>query len=278
MTVTSSLYEKYEALKKRLHGYGRVIIAFSGGVDSSFLLKAALDSLGKETVLAGIAVSPSLGAFQKNMAYQIAEMLGITLREILLEEIHDPLYAANGPDRCFYCKSHLYAKLSEIAKQENYQAVLCGSNLDDDQDYRPGHQAAKRFGVHSPLALEQWTKKDIREMSRCLGLPTADMPASPCLATRLPYGMKITEGRLRQVEQAEEVLRKMGFAEFRVRHHDSVARIEVRPTEFPRSRQDGCREEILKNFKALGFLYVALDLAGFRSGSMNDGLPEPHKQ
>ncbi len=269
--------DKLNLLRQKLSGLNRVLVAFSGGVDSSFLLKVAVDTLGASNVLACIGISGSLSGHQLAQARQIAQLVGCRLEEIPVDEMDNDAYRANKADRCFHCKSRLYKLFTEKARQERLDYVLCGANFDDKDDYRPGHHAAEVFGVLSPLMDAEITKTEIREYSRQLGLPTADLPASPCLASRVAYGMEITPEKLAQVEKAEEVLRRLGFVEFRVRHHGVIARIEVRPADFTKITGDAIRKQIVDELKAIGFGYVALDLQGFRSGSLNEGLSTEQK-
>jgi uncharacterized protein len=276
--MTLTIQEKLHTLQQTLVGLNRVLIAFSGGVDSTFLLKIAADTLGKDNVLACIAVSPSLSEYQRQQAKMLAGQLGVRLEEIPLDELRDPAYRANQSDRCFHCKSRLYKLLTEKAKEKDIPHILCGSNLDDKSDYRPGHHAAEIFGILSPMMDVGLTKAEIRELSRQMNLPTADLPASPCLASRVAYGLEITEEKLAQVEKAEDFLRKLGFVEFRVRHHGDITRIEINPNEFAKLAPDAVRRQITDELKKLGFRYIALDLQGFRSGSMNEQLLDGPKQ
>ena len=272
------LKTKYNNLRRQLGRMGRVLVAYSGGVDSVFLAKAAADCLGAENVLACIGVSPSLSAHQLDQARQMAAIIGVRLLEIPLDELKDPNYQANKADRCFHCKSRLYKLLTDRAKQEKIQYVLCGSNSDDKDDYRPGSRAAEVFAILSPMMDAGLTKKDIRQLSREMNLPTADLPASPCLASRVAYGLEITEEKLAQVEKAEDFLRSLGFVEFRVRHHGDIARIEINPQEFAKIAPDTIRNQIADELKKLGFRYITLDLQGFRSGSMNEILTKKNKK
>ena len=273
-----SIQTKHQALQMRLRDLGRVVVAYSGGVDSTFLLAAAVETLGRENVLACIGVSPSLARSQYAAAIQNAKLIGAEVVEVNVEEVHDADYAANKADRCFHCKSHLYGLLVSIAKEKGYDAVACGSNLDDKDDFRPGNRAAKVFGIACPLMEAGLTKAEIRELSRRMNLPTADVPASPCLASRMSYGLEITAERLRQVEKAEDLLRSLGFVEFRVRHHDAIARIEVRPADLPRLTAEPARTRIVEQLKSLGFKFITVDLQGFRSGALNEALSEQEKQ
>ena len=270
--------EKYNSLVESLRSLGRVVVAFSGGVDSTFLLRVAADVLGPGNVLACIGTSASLSRSQHEQALALAARMGVRVREVAVDEMADPAYSANLADRCFHCKSHLFALLRDIARQEGIEHILCGSNSDDRDDYRPGNRAAQVFGVKAPLMEAQLTKAEIRELSRRLGLETADIPASPCLASRIRYGLEITDERLRQVEQAEDFLRSLGLVEFRVRHHGDLARIEVRPDDMPLLLRQDSREAIVGRLKSLGFKFVSLDLQGFRSGAMNETLTEGEKE
>jgi uncharacterized protein len=273
-----NLQQKCHSLHQILKDLGKVVIAYSGGVDSTFLLKSALDCLGAPNVLACIAAGPALPQTQYDHAIKMATDMGAEIQTVQPNELIDPNYAANKADRCFHCKSHLFALLTDLAKKRNFNQIVCGHNFDDKDDFRPGLRAAKAFRVRSPLAEAQLTKEDIRKLSRKLNLPTADIPASPCLASRVSYGLQITEKRLKQIEQAEEFLKKLGVTEFRLRHHDTVARIEVRPSDLHKITTEPARSKIVKKIKALGFKFVTVDLQPFRSGSLNELLTESQKQ
>jgi pyridinium-3,5-biscarboxylic acid mononucleotide sulfurtransferase len=264
------IQEKFQKLQQTLAGFKRVLIAFSGGVDSTFLLKVAIDTLGKNNVFACIAISSSLSRHQLQQAKELAAQFGVRLLEIPLDELKDPAYLANTSDRCFHCKSRLYKRLTDKALEKGIEHILCGSNFDDKSDYRPGHHAAEVFGILSPMMDIGLTKAEIRELSRQMNLPTADLPASPCLASRVAYGLEISEEKLAQVEKAEDFLRKLGFVEFRVRHHGDIARIEINPKEFQKITPDPIRKQVTEELKKIGFRYITLDLQGFRSGSMNE--------
>ncbi len=270
--------EKYNSLKRLIEGLGRVVIAYSGGVDSTFLLKAAVEALGSESVLACIGVSGSLAQSQYDQAMRMAEDIGATVRQVRVHELDDAGYRDNKADRCFHCKSHLYGLLVKIAEEEGIEHVLCGANFDDKDDFRPGNRAAGVFGVRSPLMEAEMTKADIREMSRRFDLATADVPASPCLASRIAYGLEVTEEKLKQVEEAEDFLRGLGFVEFRVRHHGKVGRIEVKEEEIEKITEGSTRKKVIEKFKSIGFQYVTVDLQGFRSGSLNESLTEEEKE
>ncbi len=272
------LQDKYNSLKQSIKRLGKVVVAYSGGVDSTFLLRAAVDTLGAENVLACIAAGPVLPQSQYDRAVESAKDIGVEIKTVEQTELNDASYSANKADRCFHCKSHLYVILNDIAKGKGFDHVICGSNFDDKDDYRPGNRAAEVYGVRSPLMEAKLTKEDIRKLSRELNLPTADVPASPCLASRISYGLEITEERLGQIEDAEEFLRSLGLVEFRVRHHDSIARIEVQMEAIAKITTGPIRSAIVEKLKLLGFKYVTVDLQGFRSGSLNESLSEEEKQ
>ncbi|MDQ1301237.1 MAG: pyridinium-3,5-biscarboxylic acid mononucleotide sulfurtransferase [Chloroflexota bacterium] len=263
--------DKLANLKKLLTDMGSVAVAYSGGVDSTFLLKVAYDCLGERA--AGItAVSPSVPAADLALAQEIAGQIGV--QHVLLEsdEMDDARYLANDPNRCYFCKSHTYDELIPHAQAHGFRFVVDGNNADDLGDRRPGQTAARERAVRSPLQETGFTKADIRAAARQLGLPNWDKPSAACLASRIPYGTTITVQALSQVERAELLLRQLGIRQVRVRHHDQVARIEVAPDDFATVLAQ--REELVKEFKALGYTFIALDLAGFRSGSMNEALPQ----
>jgi len=268
--------EKYKLLGEHLKKLNKVLIAYSGGVDSTFLLKVCADNLGSQNVLACISTGPLMPKQQLSKALELAKDMNVVVETVNTGEITNKTFLANKADRCFHCKSNLFKVLNKIAKEKGYNHVLCGSNLDDYDDYRPGNRAVKLFNVICPLADAKLTKNEIRQLSRKMNLPTADVPASPCLASRISYGDQITENKLNQVEEAEEFLRGLGFAEFRVRHHGQTARIEVHDEDI--AKVISLRRKIVEKLKSLGFKFVSVDLEGFRSGSLNEMLTQEEKQ
>ena len=276
--MTGELQRKYDTLKKILKDLGSVVVAYSGGVDSTLLLKVAVDTLGDKNVLACISAGVVEPKHVLQRAKKIAKTLCVRLQTIDADELKDPNFVANKADRCFHCKSHLCQELIDIAGKKGLKYVVFGTNLDDLDDFRPGNRAMKLFGIRSPLAEAKLTKHDIRAISRKLNLETADVPSSPCLASRLAYGLQISEERLNQIEKAEDFLRTLGLVEFRVRHHESIARIEVHQEDFKKITAEPNRSRIIKKLKSLGFKYVAIDLQGFRSGSLNETLSKNDKR
>lgn len=264
--------DKIENLKQIITGYGKVAVAYSGGIDSTLLLKVSHDCLGEKAV-AITAVSPSLPALELEQAQAIAREIGAPHFIIHSQELEDPRYLENTPSRCFFCKSEVYTQLSQRAAELGIDTLVDGTNADDVSDHRPGLQAARQRGVRSPLQEAGLSKAEIRQLGRQLGLPNWDKPAAACLSSRIPYGTRISPAMLSQVEQAERALYDLGLDQLRVRHHDQVARIEVEVEDFDRLLAH--REEIIAAFQEIGYQYVTLDLAGFRSGSMNAILHHP---
>jgi uncharacterized protein len=256
---------------ERLQSLSSVIVAYSGGVDSAYLAWAAHRVLGARA-LSVTADSPSYPDRHRRMAVAIARDFRLPHEIIATRELERPEYRANPANRCYFCKHELYATLSALARARGFHAIVDGSNADDRGDYRPGRQAAREFGVLSPLDEASLTKTDIRELSREAGLPTWDEPASACLSSRIPYGSDVTDEKLRAIEQAEEALRRLGFRIVRVRHHGELARIELGKDEIPRALAAGTAEAIDAALRALGFRYVTVDLRGYRLGSLNEGL------
>lgn len=272
--------DKENALRAWLRETRALVVAFSGGVDSSYLAFIAKQELG-DRALAVTGRSPSLSAAEQAAVTQFVTRYG--LRHVFVEtrELDSAAYAANPPDRCYFCKRELFTRLWPLAQQTGASIVCDGTNADDLRDIRPGRRAAAEYGVVSPLAQFGLTKADIRERSRRWGLPTADKPAAPCLASRIPYGQPVTIGKLAAIERGEQALRALGFREVRLRHHDRLARIEIAPDELPRALDPAMAARLVAALKPLGFAFITLDLEGFRSGSLNGaeaGRPgsEPH--
>ncbi len=263
-----------EEKRRRLYGIlermGGVVVGFSGGVDSSYLLAAAVEVLGQRA-LGVTACSETYPERERREAEALARRLGARHRLIVSEELDVPGFAENPRNRCYFCKRELFTKLWEVARQEGLPHVADGSNVDDRGDYRPGRVAARELGVRSPLEEAGLTKQDIRELSRLMGLPTWDKPAFACLSSRFPYGTRITREKVSQVGRAEDALWRLGLRVVRVRHHGDVARIELGPEEFDRV-VNGLRDAVVRAVKEAGYTYVALDLQGYRTGAMNEAL------
>jgi uncharacterized protein len=255
-------------LESVISDYPSVLVGYSGGVDSTLVAIAAQDVLGSDRVVAAIGVSPSLSRAQHDQALRISGMFGIHLLEVKTDELDDPGYAANQPDRCYHCKRELWDKLSRLAGRIGMSVIADGTNADDLGDHRPGLVAASEFAVRSPLADAGYTKSDVRAEARARGIPIWDVPASPCLSSRVLYGLEVTPGRLAQVEAGETILRDLGVkGDLRVRHRGRDARIEAAQSQFPLIRE--CGDYVAEKFKELGFRRVELDLRGYRSGSLH---------
>jgi len=267
--MTLELQTKYERLRALLSEMGAAVIGLSGGVDSTLLVAVAHSVLGERCV-AVIGKSEAFPEGEIEEALQLAHQIGVRVRLVPTHELQNPLFRVNRPDRCYHCKMELYAILRRVADEEGIAWVADGTHADDLGDYRPGMRAAQEHGVRAPLLEAGFTKADIRALAKHLGLPIWDKPSFACLSSRFPYGTVITRERLQQVDRAERYLRALGLRQVRVRHHETVVRIEVEPHDFEHVLQHA--SEIVAHMKSLGYLYVTLDLEGYRSGKMNDAL------
>ena len=267
----TDLDSKNRRLRDFFGGVESIIVAFSGGVDSAFLAWAATQALGS-SALCVTADSPSYPDHHRQLALDVAR--GFRLHHLIIHtrELERPQYRANPVNRCYYCKHELYTALASLASERGILTIADGSNADDRGDYRPGRQAAREFGVRSPLDEAGLTKSDIRELSRRAGLPTWDEPASACLSSRIPYQSEVTDEKLRLIERAERVVRRLGFRVCRVRHHDDLAQLEIGLDELPRALEPDVRDRLVQELTALGYRHVTIDPRGYRQGSLNEGL------
>ncbi|GMU35444.1 MAG: ATP-binding protein [Planctomycetia bacterium] len=268
--TTSSTATKVEEARAILRSLGRVAVAFSGGVDSTFVLKLAVQTLGQANVLAVTGRSPSIASAEVEEAVRLALAIGAEHLVISTQEFNDPDYIANPTNRCYYCKTELYTRMKPFIAERGFDAIVNGTNADDLGDYRPGLSAAGEHSVRAPAAEAGLTKSEIRTLSAEMGLPTHDKPAGPCLSSRVQYGESITPEKLRMIEAAETMLHDLGFRECRVRHHDKLARIEVPAGQIERLASPDLRMKVDAAFRELGYQYVCIDIRGFRSGSMNE--------
>ncbi len=268
----SGLQAKLAKMRDILRELKRVAVGFSAGVDSTFLLKVAVDTLGPANVVAVTADSESLTRAELDEARKLTAQMGVEHAIVRTDEMDDPNYRANPANRCYYCKQALFRKLDEFGAQRGSMVMVIGVNTDDFADWRPGLQAGKERGVRMPAAEAGMSKADVRELSRQMGLPTHDKPSSPCLASRLPYGEEITPEKLTQIERSEAFLHSIGFAVCRVRHHGNMARIEVPTDQIERLCEPATRARIDAALREFGYQYVAVDIRGFRSGSLNEML------
>jgi len=271
-SIPPELQRKETALHGALRAAGPLLVAFSGGVDSSYLAWAAHRVLG-DGALAVTADSASYPRSHRAMAERVVAEFGIAHRVVRTGEMERGDYRANNPDRCYHCKTELFEELGRLREELGFRAVAYGVNTDDTGDFRPGHRAAAEHAVLSPFLDADLSKQEIRVLSRSAGLPTAELPASACLSSRLPYGTEVTPERLRQVDEGEERLRELGFSQVRLRHHGALARVEVAPEELRRALDPGMASRMVAALKPLGFRWVSLDLEGYRTGSLNEILP-----
>jgi uncharacterized protein len=271
--IPEETQKKLDKLKASLQEMGSALVAFSGGVDSTFLVKVAQDVLGAQ-MFAVIASSESYPKSETQKAIELALAMNIPHTVIRTRELDNPDFSHNPPDRCYHCKTELFSRLKEIAAEKELSVVLDGSNFDDLGDYRPGLQACEELGIRSPLKEAGLRKEEIRILSRKMNLPTWNKPSLACLASRFPYNAEIDRASLEQVGKAEEYLWSLGFSQVRVRHHGQIARVEVDPDGVQRLLEAGFRAKVVRKLKELGYAYVTLDLAGYRTGSMNEPLPD----
>jgi uncharacterized protein len=263
--------EKLDHLKKTLRDMGTVLVAYSGGVDSTFLAVTAHEVLGKNSLVV-FAASPVAPPMEKEEAEALAHNIGLRFKIIESSEMSNPDFVANPPERCYYCKRELFSELKPIAQAEGLKWIADGTNADDLSDFRPGRKASAEAGIRSPLLEAGLTKAEIRQLSHAQGLPTWDRPASPCLASRIPYGIPVTAETLNKIARGEQYLHSLGLRQLRLRHHGDIARIELDPEDMDKIIKPEIRQDIVKHLKALGYKYVTLDLTGYRIGSLNEVL------
>ncbi|HEV2404852.1 MAG TPA: ATP-dependent sacrificial sulfur transferase LarE [Ktedonobacterales bacterium] len=271
VTLSERTLEAYALLRERLAGLGSVLVAYSGGVDSALLLRVAVEALGERAV-GVLATSPAYDDEETAAAVRVAEEMGARLELVSTHELDDPRYVANQADRCYFCKTELFDHLEPVARRLGLTHIAYGMNRDDRGDWRPGQRAARERGVVAPLDDAGMGKAEIRELARFLGLSVWDKPALACYSSRIPYGTPVTTEALTQIGKAERALRRLGFRQVRVRHHDNVARIEVGQDELPRLLDGDLRGRVVADVRAAGYLYVTLDLQGYRTGSLNESL------
>jgi uncharacterized protein len=267
--IDAETQAKYEYLQLILRDMESVLIAYSGGVDSALLLKVACEVLGTRA-MGVIASSPAYAAEETEAALAVAEQMGISVMTLETHELEDERYVANDFNRCYFCKTELFTQLEPMAKQYNLRHIAYGVNTDDDGDFRPGQRAAREFNVRGPLKEAGMGKREIRAVARLLGVPVWNKPAMACFSSRIPYGNKVDIATLQMIYKAEKLLRDLGFRQVRVRHHDKIARIEVERTEIPRLLEDQISRVVTDGLRNIGYMYVTVDLLGYRTGSMNE--------